>query len=315
MEKKKLQRVIGISVVVAFVIVLIPFLFGKRELPQQQEASAPTSSTLLPQQTASATASDANQPTVAQNNAGTADMADANNTNMQNTAEDNGITPITAPPVASNPQSAAPVTVVNPADTNSQPTAPPTQLNNTAQNTNAMAPANTTNSANPPSAMPNPSPSVAPVVDNNLPAENKVEVVPAVTSEVDETAHPQATAEQAATLTTVQEVKSHAIHKKSGIAKKASHFSEKKAGDLKKSAWVVQMGSFKDKSNAHRLVNQLKTSGFKAFTHEVTSPAGAVRTRVYIGPEFKQASAMKLSTKIEHEVKLRGFVVPYKPMA
>ena len=75
------------------------------------------------------------------------------------------------------------------------------------------------------------------------------------------------------------------------------------------------MGSFKDKSNAHRLVNQLRTSGFKAFAHVVTSPTGVVRTRVYIGPEFKQASALKLSTQIEHEVKLRGFIVPYKPMS
>ena len=55
MEKKKLQRIIGISVVVAFVIVLIPFLFEKKESPQQQASTlAPT----LPEQQSSLTTAD-----------------------------------------------------------------------------------------------------------------------------------------------------------------------------------------------------------------------------------------------------------------
>ena len=104
-------------------------------------------------------------------------------------------------------------------------------MNAAAQNTGVINPANTadsTNSTNPP-ATPNASSSAAPIsADNNLPAEDKVEMAPAVATEVNETAHPQATAEQTA-VTTTQEVKPSRPHK-SVIAKKTSHFSEKKPG-------------------------------------------------------------------------------------
>jgi DedD protein len=178
---------------------------------------------------------------------------------------------------------------------------------------NAVNPA-----ANPPSAVTpaTTSPTAAPVsAENTAPTEDTMQVAPAVTTDTADTTHPQATAEPAAAVTAPsQPVKPHHAHK-SLIVKKTSHLSERVVSELKKPAWVVQMGSFKEKSNAHRLVNQLRNSGFKAFTHVVTSPNGAVRTRVYIGPEFKQASALKLSNKVEQEVKLRGYVIPYKPMA
>lgn len=80
---------------------------------------------------------------------------------------------------------------------------------------------------------------------------------------------------------------------------------------LKKSAWVVQMGSFRDKANARHLADKLRSAGYKAFMHEAKSGA----TRVFIGPEFKQTSAMKLSSDVERDTKMRGIVVIYKPLA
>ncbi len=319
MEKKKLQRVIGISVVVAFVIVLIPFLFGKKEMQQPEttaqispEQQSTTTATDPNQVTAANTATDPNQPATVQDNMNAVNPADANNSSAQNTAttnaDNNGITPIATPPVASSDQSAAPATV-NPADTNNQ-AATPTQ-NVTGQSMSAISPS----AANPANAANAASPAAAAVsAENTAPAENTIQAAPAVSTDTDDTTHPQATAEKTAAMAPAKEVKSKHVHK-SLVAKKASHFSQQNIANLKKPAWVVQMGSFKDKSNAHRLVDQLRTSGYKAFTHVVTSPSGNVRTRVYIGPEFKQAHAQQLSTKIAREVKLQGYVVPFKPMA
>ncbi len=342
MEKKKLQRIVGISVVVAFVIVLIPFLFTKKDMAQQEASTSD-------QQSATMAATDASQPanptpdanqTNGMTNSTPGNTADATNANMQNNpasnAEDNGITPVT-PPVASNAQNPASGTT-NPADMNNQPAAPANsaQMNNTpaaptatmnsaAQNTNAnnaMNPANPVNSPstdsspNQPAATATPTASIGPAsAENAAPSEETVQMAPAVSTDVNNTVHPQVTAEKTAAVIPVvsqKAVKTKHVHK-SLVVKKASHTEN--LANLKKPAWVVQMGSFKDKSNAHRMVDQLRSSGYKAFTHEVTSPKGVVRTRVYIGPEFKQASAQQLTAKIEHDVKLRGYVVPYKPMA
>ena len=80
---------------------------------------------------------------------------------------------------------------------------------------------------------------------------------------------------------------------------------------LKKTAWVVQMGSFKNHDNATRLTNALRAKGYKAFTYE-TKTNGQVR--VYVGPEFKPVAANQLISKIEHDTHMRGVLVSYKPL-
>lgn len=100
-------------------------------------------------------------------------------------------------------------------------------------------------------------------------------------------------------------------HVKSVMASKSDKQSLEK---LKKSAWVVQLGSFKNKANARRLADRLRTAGYRAFMRDMKSAKGNASTRVYIGPEFKQASAMKISSKLEQQMKLRGMVLTYKPL-
>jgi cell division septation protein DedD len=58
----------------------------------------------------------------------------------------------------------------------------------------------------------------------------------------------------------------------------------------------------------------MRAAGFRAFMHDVKSAKNGPQTRVYIGPEYKQASAVKLSNKIEQQMKLRGFIVSFKPL-
>lgn len=83
---------------------------------------------------------------------------------------------------------------------------------------------------------------------------------------------------------------------------------------LHKLAWVVQMGSFKNKENARRLTDRLRTAGFKAFTIHVQS-GSQERVRVYVGPESQQASASKLSNRVARQINMQGIVIPYKPLA
>lgn len=93
---------------------------------------------------------------------------------------------------------------------------------------------------------------------------------------------------------------------KSSISKKQLNQS---SPILKGEAWVVQMGSFKNKTNALRLVNHLRASGYQAFIQ----PAGSNATRVFVGPEAKKVMAQTLMAKIENEVHIKGIIVDYKP--
>lgn len=317
MEKKKLQRVIGISVVVAFVIVLIPFLFGKREMPQQETtAQATTEQTTTTDTTTQVTAANTDQnqqPATIQDNTNNPNPTDTTNPNTQNTssnADDNGITPITP-----DQNNAAANATQNPTDTTTKPAT--TDL--TGQSTSAInQPAvNPANPINPDAAnAANNTPANAPSTNETAaPAQDTMQATPAVSTDATHETPAQPTVEKTAAIAPVKEVKSKHLHKNLAAAKKAHHTIHQASINSKQPAWVVQMGSFKDKSNATRMAQQLKTSGFKVFTREVKSSSGNVRTRVYIGPEFKQASAQQLSTKIQRQTKLQGYVIPYKSIA
>src|SRR4029079_3179651 len=83
---------------------------------------------------------------------------------------------------------------------------------------------------------------------------------------------------------------------------------------LKQAAWVIQIGSYKNKSNALRLVNQLRSNGYAAFLQEVSTEEGR-HTRVYVGPLGQQKSALSLREQINKEMHLRGVVISYQPLA
>lgn len=87
--------------------------------------------------------------------------------------------------------------------------------------------------------------------------------------------------------------------------------TQEEINQVKQSAWVVQLGSFRSKVNAERLTNSLRAKGYKAFTYETKSNG---QTRVYVGPQFKQASAATIASKIETDMKMHGIVVSFKPL-
>lgn len=119
-----------------------------------------------------------------------------------------------------------------------------------------------------------------------------------------------------ATVPTPQKVPrlTHAPNKVPVQAKIAVNKPEKNIENLKKIAWAIKLGSFKNKINAVNLTNKLRAAGYHAFTREVTSKSGSFRI-VYIGPESERASALNLSKKVAQQVKIQGIIVNYQPLA
>jgi len=75
--------------------------------------------------------------------------------------------------------------------------------------------------------------------------------------------------------------------------------------------WAIQVGTFKKHDNAIRLVNQLRAKGFKVFTREAKNRM----TSVYVGPEGRQLIALNLVQRIEHEINMHGLLIHYEPTA
>lgn len=82
---------------------------------------------------------------------------------------------------------------------------------------------------------------------------------------------------------------------------------------LKNAAWVIQIGSFKNKTNALRLVNKLRASGYRAFIQQTTTAFGN-NTRVFVGPEHKRILAHALANRLQSEMHIQGIVISYKPL-
>lgn len=274
MEKKTTQRIIGILVAVSFVIILLPLLFNKNDAATQ---SASIKAPPFPDQQAAPASSTV---TITQ------EMANAINGEK-----------VPAEPIA-KPEANQQVALAN--------TSPvPPQVAAAAEQQPAAPVATTADATQAP---------IAP-----LPAEAQAEPVKAIETqesaapaiaEKTEEAKPAKTPAKKVHTAHAAKIKKHEHHEH----QKTHAHAHKSISNLKKTAWAVQLGSFKDKNNARRLADRLRAGGYKAFMHDVKSARGNLQTRVYIGPELKQASASKLSTKLEQQMNLHGLVVVYKPL-
>lgn len=93
-------------------------------------------------------------------------------------------------------------------------------------------------------------------------------------------------------------------------SKKASETKQTINDSFTSAAWVVQVASFSNESNAVKLVTKLKNNKFKAYRRKV-SAGGKQVYRVFVGPYINKADASKASVKIskvsETKVDLRAF--------
>lgn len=253
MEKKTTQRIIGISVIVALIVILLPLLFSKTETTQQTiTVKAPP----IPDQPSTASiAEQKNPPTPATNTIDT--------------------TPADQPPVTT-------AEVANPSEPPPHPTLDVPLASSTAESIQQTPPIILPEQP----ATQSVTPTNPPVINTETSATNKTEI-PAINE--DET------------------IIKKDIPLKRIQPKTAAHH-------WKKMGWAVQLGSFKNKNNAIRLADKLRNAGYKAFMHKVKMHSGEEQTRVYIGPEYKQASAVRLSNKLNHEMNIHGFIIKYRPL-
>lgn len=74
-------------------------------------------------------------------------------------------------------------------------------------------------------------------------------------------------------------------------------------------AWTIQMGAFKDRVNADKIVAQLVAHGYRAYLG--TQSPGVYR--VFVGPEVRRERADQLRDRVAADTGNKGVVVRYLP--
>jgi DedD protein len=82
---------------------------------------------------------------------------------------------------------------------------------------------------------------------------------------------------------------------------------------FKSSAFVIQIGSFSKKSSAQKIVDNLKTAGFKAYLKQGKSNGKSIN-RVLVGPELKRDKAESQIMAIDKISGLKAIVLSYDPL-
>ncbi len=287
MEKKSIQRVIGIVVVIALVIAIIPLFFmGGNESPTQAAIKTPP----FPEPAETTTTAQANDTPQAPAT-GVAPQPSINNPAPGKEAA--AATPAGATEVAANAGN-----TTETAATTSSATTDTSEVNTSSMDQPLVPVADQLMQSLPKPEVPT----------NNQATEAKQEAPAAVP--VNDT---KVSAQE-------EKPKQKIKHKKvKSIAKKATtshkNLNQQNLTQLKSPAWVIQLGSFKSKSNAEQLANKLRKQGYKAFIHETkSSKRGQNTARVYVGPEFKKFTALTLANKIEREMNMHGIIVSYNPL-
>lgn len=78
-------------------------------------------------------------------------------------------------------------------------------------------------------------------------------------------------------------------------------------------AWVIQVASFSSSANAEKLKQRLQSKGYKAYVRAAPTSSGAMLQRVFVGPELKEATALKIKADIESSFKLKALIHKFEP--
>ena len=81
---------------------------------------------------------------------------------------------------------------------------------------------------------------------------------------------------------------------------------------VNKEAWVIQLGSFKHKSNVAELVTKLKRNGYTVFTKPIKTKNGTL-TKVFVGPELIKATLMKKIAALKKLTNVQGKIARFYP--
>lgn len=80
---------------------------------------------------------------------------------------------------------------------------------------------------------------------------------------------------------------------------------------ISENAWVVQIGTFKNRPGAVRIRDELRKSGTPSYTTDIVS-GDIPMVRVFAGPTETKDAALELKEKVDERYKLQSMVLAYK---
>lgn len=277
MSPENKQRIVGVVVLVAFIALLIPFLFSsgirkKLSTPADEIPINAQKRQLITQQIQNINATNpaARSPVAATTTTAVAMPTPMTEQQPANTAQLPGLPqnqfeqPDALLPLEENDQTE----LANNADINQS-------------NQSIATPAST---------------EVAPAINTstatNQPSANSVVAV--------ETATPVASTKTA--------LKNKAI-KKSKITSKNKKAKPISINAGTKEFWSVQVGSFSDEVSMQKLIAQLRSNGFNVYTQKIITSSTKPLTRVLVGREMDKGKASKIAKQLEATMKVKGHLV------
>lgn len=82
---------------------------------------------------------------------------------------------------------------------------------------------------------------------------------------------------------------------------------------FKDNAWVLRLGTFRNKPNVDALLNKLETAGVKTFVKPVEAKAGTLY-RVFVGPELEKSKLEKAQQTLKELTGLDGKITQFQPI-
>lgn len=84
-------------------------------------------------------------------------------------------------------------------------------------------------------------------------------------------------------------------------------------GQFESSAWVLRLGTFRNKPNVDALLSKLEEAGFTTFVKPVEAKAGTLY-RVFVGPELEKSKLEKAQKTLKELTGLNGKVTQFEPV-
>jgi DedD protein len=75
--------------------------------------------------------------------------------------------------------------------------------------------------------------------------------------------------------------------------------------------WIVQLGSFANRTNADALLAKLQKQGFNAFIESTANSQGSRINRILVGPQVNKQQAQQTAQALEQAVQLKGIVIKW----
>lgn len=301
MSPENKQRVVGVVVLVAFIALLVPFLFTsgikKRHKLEVDDLSTSTIATTQPSPSQVAAAVDTpadSLPGISgdQQLAASTEIKDGGNVNVASADLQQQTIPAPQSAVLSQEQLHQPTVASTDAqvlpETNAE-VATPVQAEASSVTSTEVSPA-----VVPPSSA---------IVATPANTEVAVNAAPVPAAQIKSVV--VAKDKKGKAIKANKNRKFSVVQKNKGKGKNRAVFND--ASTL----WSVQVGSFSDQGRMQKLVSNLRAKGFQVYMQKINTSKGEM-VRVLVGNEANRAEAMKIAKKLKTSLKINGNVVGNK---